>query len=62
MPVRKVKKLFRFGGSLAVILPKYWLNSKGLKKGDCVELLVSDEKIVVRPLKRADEGSQEAGA
>lgn len=37
------KKLFPTGGSLAVLIPKLWLDSKGLQENDFVEMQLNDE-------------------
>jgi len=51
------KRLHDQGGSLLVILPKIWADSKGLKPHDEVEIQVADNLTIV-PLKagaKADE-------
>jgi len=48
--VRKdVRKLFRLGNSYAIILPKEYVEAKGLKEGDLVEVIF-DDWIHVAPL------------
>ena len=44
------KKLQPMGGSVAVILPKIWTESKGLGPHDTVELQLGDV-LIIRPVK-----------
>lgn len=47
MPVRYERKLFKVGeGGIAVTLPKAWINYHGLKPGDKVEIVVSNELVI----------------
>ncbi|MDD4984741.1 MAG: AbrB/MazE/SpoVT family DNA-binding domain-containing protein [Dehalococcoidales bacterium] len=48
MPIKVERILFRVGeGSLAVTLPKAWVNFYALKPGDIVEI-IADSKIIIR--------------
>lgn len=47
------KRLQDQGGSLLVVLPKIWTDSKGLKAHDAVELQLSDNLTIV-PLKAGE--------
>jgi len=44
------KRLHDQGGSLLVVLPKIWTDSRGLKPHDLVEIVL-DENLVIVPLK-----------
>ena len=47
MPVIFERKLFKIGeGGIAVTLPKSWTNYYGLKPGDKVEIVVSNELVI----------------
>lgn len=45
------KKLRLVNSSFFVLIPKYWAEKHGLRKGDEVVLEVFEDCIVVRPLK-----------
>jgi len=51
MPNIYQRKLLEVGHSVAVTIPKPWLNYYGLKIGDEVEL-ITDDVIVVRPIEK----------
>lgn len=42
MPILVQRKLFQTGDSLAITLPKAWLDYSGLKAGDIVEIVGND--------------------
>jgi len=49
------KALHDQGGSLLVVLPKIWTDSKGLRAHDQVEIVLSDD-LTIKPIK-AEKGS-----
>ena len=53
MPILAERKLFATGDSLAVTLPKPWINYFRLKAGDSVEVLAND--VVVIRIKKLGE-------
>jgi antitoxin component of MazEF toxin-antitoxin module len=56
MPIKVERILFRIGeGSLAVTLPKAWVNYNQLKPGDVVELVVNDVVTVLVKEKPGEE-------
>ncbi len=56
MPAIFERKLFKIGeGGIAVTLPKSWINYYGLKPGNKVEIVVSDE-LVIRIKNKANTG------
>ena len=44
------RRIHDIGGSLLVVLPKIWTESKGLKPHDQVEIILNDE-LTIKPLK-----------
>ena len=46
MPNLVERKLFATGDSLAVTLPKPWINYFRLKAGDSVEMVTNDEVVI----------------
>lgn len=58
MPQSVKRKLMKHGkSSLVVALPKGWLDYKGLKSGDSVEV-ISNEEITIKPLLRKKKGGE----
>lgn len=57
MPIKVERKLFRVGeGSLAVTVPKSWINFNNLKAGDAVEVIVDGGVLIrVKSTETADE-------
>ena len=54
MPIKVERKVIRAGdNSCAIILPKAWVDYKGIKCGDVVEIIVNDD-ITIRPKTIAD--------
>ena len=54
MPHIELRKILRIGNSsLAITLPKTWLDFYGLKNGDTVEL-ISNGNIKITPSKKED--------
>ncbi len=53
MQIRAERKLFATGDSLAVTLPKAWINCFHLKAGDTLEVVATDE-VTIR-IKKPDE-------
>ena len=49
------KALHDQGGSLLVVLPKIWTESKGLRAHDQVEIIL-DDNLTIKPIK-AEKGS-----
>jgi len=44
----KIKKIFALGGSFGLILPKFWIDLKKLKKNDPVKItLDKDENLII---------------
>ena len=58
MPMRENRRLRANGGSVALTLPKGWLNYFGLKPGDEVEV-VANGNLVIRPTRAPDADSPE---
>lgn len=54
------KRLQEQGGSLLVVLPKIWTDSKGLKRHDMVELRLN-ECLIIAAIKDEDEKQQRRG-
>ncbi len=50
MPLLEKRKIHASGGSLAVTLPRGWLNYFGIKAGDEVEI-VANGYLVIRPIR-----------
>ena len=50
------RSLFRTGNSLAVTLPKAWINYFGLRPGDRV-VITADDRIIIEAKKRKEERS-----
>jgi len=55
MPILVERKLFTTGDSLAVTLPKPWVNYFRLKAGDSVEVIANGE-VVIR-IKKSEENT-----
>ena len=51
MPILVERTLFRIGQSLAVTLPKDWVNANNLKAGDKVEV-TADKEVIIRSRKK----------
>lgn len=49
MAIRVQKHIFRVGGSLAITVPKDWLNYYGLDEGDVVEVVGNDDLVIRVP-------------
>jgi bifunctional DNA-binding transcriptional regulator/antitoxin component of YhaV-PrlF toxin-antitoxin module len=49
VPLLEKRKIHAAGGSLAVTLPRGWLNYFGIKAGDVVEV-VANGTLVIRPI------------
>jgi antitoxin component of MazEF toxin-antitoxin module len=45
------RKIHNVGGSLLIVLPKIWTDSKGLKPRDTVEIQLNDNLTIVAPKK-----------
>jgi len=45
------KRLQAMGGSACIILPKVWLESKGLGPHDTVEVVLNDN-LTIKPMKK----------
>jgi len=52
------RKILSVGGSLVIVLPKVWIESRGLKAHDIVEMELGD-KLLVTPLGADSEGQKE---
>ena len=50
MPLWEKRRIFAAGGSLAVTLPRGWLDYFGVKAGDRVEI-VANGALVIRPIR-----------
>ncbi|MEN2974705.1 MAG: phosphate uptake regulator PhoU [Candidatus Caldarchaeales archaeon] len=50
MSTRAVRSIMKSGGSLVVSLPREWVEVRGLKQGDNVELEITKEAIIIRAL------------
>jgi len=46
MPIKVVRRLFATGDSLAITLPKAWINYFGLRAGDTLEVVANNEVII----------------
>lgn len=46
MGMRVQKHIFKVGGSFVITIPKAWLDYYGLKDGDPVELVGSDDLVI----------------
>ena len=59
MPIKVRRRLFKVGEySLAIILPKPWVDYNDLKPNDIVEIIADDEVIIriyKEPLEKPDE-------
>jgi antitoxin component of MazEF toxin-antitoxin module len=49
MPLLEKRKIYAAGKSLAVTLPRAWLNYFGIKAGDEVEI-VANGNLIIRPI------------
>ena len=59
MPLLEKRKIYAAGSSLAVTLPKGWLNYFGIKAGDEVEI-VANGNLVIRPIRLPEaEGTEQ---
>lgn len=47
-----VRRLFRVGGSVGIVVPPLWIEARGLSAGKQVELILGDE-LRIRPIRDA---------
>lgn len=50
MVLKELRTLIKSGGSLAITLPKSWLDSMGLEAGDNIELEITRDALIIKPL------------
>ncbi|MCS7125471.1 MAG: phosphate uptake regulator PhoU [Aigarchaeota archaeon] len=48
--MKEIRSIMKSGGSLVISLPKEWVEVRGLKQGDNVELEIAKEAIIIRAL------------
>ena len=60
MPILEFRRVYAAGRSLAITLPRGWLDYFGIKAGDEVQI-VANGKLVIQPTKAQERNSGEGG-
>lgn len=53
MTISVRRTILAYGGSLLMVLPRFWIDSKGLRPRDEVEIRIFIDRLEIRPVKRA---------